>query len=312
MKKVTFGIVNCNRLFYFKSCLESLLDTTKDYENKEIIVVDNASVEQGTTEYLHDLETRGITVIRKIERNFANEFAIGLNTIVSKATGDYVCMLQGDAQFVLDCWLHDVINFYEKNLDVVGSFLLDAQRAITHSSHKIYRFPEDRSPVFSRNTFFANISRDPISPAADALYSRKVIEQIAPWHEKNINHEGGMDSENEMRYKVNKLISEEKIPRYVTALSSIPQAIAIYTDPRGTQGRVRGNRRYGKYWQAKDETRWKYYDYINAFDYDLTKPNSIEIVAKPIGFKKPLDEKGNWLKNPIRPETATQEDWVEL
>ena len=49
MKKVTFGIVNCNRLFYLKSCLESLIDTTQNYENKELIVIDNASVEPGTS-----------------------------------------------------------------------------------------------------------------------------------------------------------------------------------------------------------------------------------------------------------------------
>lgn len=312
MKKVTFGIVNCNRLFYFKSCLESLLDTTKSYENKEIIVVDNASVEAGTDEYLEEIQERGITVIKKNERNPANEFAIGLNTIVSKATGDYLCMLQGDMQFVLPGWLNDVVDFYDKNLDVVGSFMLDAQRAITHKSHEIHRFPDDRIPLFAKNSFFVDVSRDPISPAADALYSRKVIEQIMPWHEKNLNHEGGMDSENEMRYKVNKMIAENQIPRYVTALSAVPQSIAIYTDPRGTQGRVRGNRRYGSYWKAKDSTGWKYYDYINEFEYDLSNLNSIEVVTKPIGFEKFVDTNGNWLKNPIRPESANLEDWVEL
>jgi len=312
MKKVTFGIINCNRLFYLKSCLESLIDTTRDYDNKELIVVDNASVEPGTSEYLDELESRGVTVIKKLQRNPANEFAIGLNTIISKATGDYVCMLQGDMQFVLDDWLNDVVDFYDKNLDIVGSIMLDAQRQITHASHKIVQFPQDRHPTFCKNNFFADLSRDRISPASDAIFSRQVIEQIMPWHEKNVNHEGGMDSENEMRYKVNKMINEDKIPKYVTALSAIPQAIAIYTDVRGTQGRVRGNRRYGSYWPAKDSTGWKYYEYINVFDYDLSKPNSIEIVAKPIGFEKMLDSNGNWLKNPIRPESASAEDWVEL
>jgi len=231
MKKVTFGIVNCNRLFYLKSCFESLVDTTRDYDNKELFVIDNASVEPGTTEYLNELEIRGVNVIRKSERNPSNEFAIGLNTIISKATGDYVCMLQGDMQFVLDGWLNDVIQFYDKNVDIVGSFMLDAQRAMTHDSHRIFRFPDDRVPTFSRNTFFADATRDPVSPAADTLYSRQVIEQIAPWYERNLNHEGGMDSENEMRSKVNQMISSGKIPKYITALSSVPQSIAIYTDP---------------------------------------------------------------------------------
>lgn len=312
MKKVTFGIVNCNRLHYLKSCLESLLDTTRNYSNKEIIVIDNASVESGTTEYLQNLEDRGFTVVRKKARNYANEFAIGLNEIVSAATGDYICPLQGDMQFVLDGWLDDVISFYEKNLDIVGSVMLDAQRHITHTSHDIRQFPDDKQPESRKNVFFADLTRDRISPAADAIYSRKVIEQIAPWHEKNVNHEGSMDSENEMRYRIKRLMSEGKMPNYVTALSAVPQAIAIYTDSRGTQGRVRGNKRYGSYWPAKDTTGWKYYEYISEPDFHLSYPNSIEKVAKPIGFKKFVDSSGNWLKNPIRPETATPSDWVDL
>jgi glycosyltransferase involved in cell wall biosynthesis len=312
MKKVTFGVVGCNRLFYLKSCIESLLDTTQEYTNKELIIVDNASVEAGTKEYLSSLEERGFTVIRKLERNPPNEFAIGLNEIFRQSSGDYVCMLQGDMQFVLPNWLKDVIEFYEKNLDSVGSFMLDAQRRITINSHDIRQFNTDKCPSNSENYFFADLSRDPISPAADALYSRKVLESIFPWCEDNFNHEGSLDSENEMRYRVLGMMKEKKLPRYVTAFSSVPQSIAIYTDPRGTQGRVRGNKRYGQYWPAKDISGWKYYEYISEKEFDNTYPKSIEDIAKPIGFEKMLDNSGNWLKNPIRPETAKDEDWVEL
>ena len=55
--KVTFGMVNCNRLFYLKSCFESLIECTLDYPNKEIIIVDNASVEKGTKEYLNSIKS---------------------------------------------------------------------------------------------------------------------------------------------------------------------------------------------------------------------------------------------------------------
>ena len=55
LPKVSFGLVNCNRLFYLRSCLESLIHCTQDYPNKEIIVVDNASVESGTDEYLKQI-----------------------------------------------------------------------------------------------------------------------------------------------------------------------------------------------------------------------------------------------------------------
>jgi hypothetical protein len=115
-----------------------------------------------------------------------------------------------------------------------------------------------------------------------------------------------------MRFRIKELMSSGKMQKYMTAFSAVPQSIAIYTDPRGTQGRVRGNKRYGQYWEAKDETRWKYYEYVNVEDFDVNSPRSIEEVAKPIGFQKILDERGNWLKNPILPETAKNDDWIEL
>ena len=314
MKKVTFGIVNCNRLFYLKSCFESLMETTADYENKELIVVDNASVEEGTEEYLKSLELRGVNVIRKTSRDPSNEFAIGLNEIVEKSTGDYLCLLQGDMQFILKGWLREVVEFYELNYDVVGTFILDGQRRarISQNQHQILKFQENRMPKNCKNTFFADLSREPVSMAADAIYSRKVLKEMGPWHIKNLNHEGGMDSENEMRYKVRKMVAEGTMPRYVVAFTSVPQSIAIYTDPRGTQGRVRGNRRYGKYWEAKDSSKWKYYEYVSLEEFVTDKPHSIEDVARPIGFEKAVDKNGNWLKNPVRPETAAPEDWVEL
>jgi glycosyltransferase involved in cell wall biosynthesis len=295
-----------------KSCIESLLDTTKDYENKELIVVDNASIEAGTSEYLQSLQERGFNVIRRLERDPANEYAIGLNQITNHASGDYVCMLQGDMQFVVNNWLHEVVEFYDLNLDVVGSYMFDAQRRMTIASHDVKQFNPNRHPKSVKNRYFADLSRDPIAPAADAMYSRRVLEQIAPWSERNVNHEGSLDSENEMRFRIKELMSSGKMQKYMTAFSAVPQSIAIYTDPRGTQGRVRGNKRYGQYWEAKDETRWKYYEYVNVEDFDVNSPRSIEEVAKPIGFQKMLDERGNWLKNPIRPETAKNDDWIEL
>ena len=84
--KVTFGFVNCNRLHYLRSCVESLLICTEDYSNKEIIIVDNASKEEGTEEYLNDLRDRGFKVFVQEERDPSNEYAKALNIIAEKPT----------------------------------------------------------------------------------------------------------------------------------------------------------------------------------------------------------------------------------
>ena len=79
---VTFGIVNCSRLHYLKSCFKSLVHTTKSYSNIEIIVVDNASVEDGTEEFLSKIEKeKFVRVFRQESRDPSNEFAKGLNII---------------------------------------------------------------------------------------------------------------------------------------------------------------------------------------------------------------------------------------
>ena len=118
---VTFGFVNCNRLHYLKSCLESLLETTEDYENKQIIVVDNASVEPGTDEYLDDLRNRGFSVFKQEERDPSNEYAKALNIIAENAEGDYVAPIPADMQFVAKGkWLREYILFFEKYKNNVG------------------------------------------------------------------------------------------------------------------------------------------------------------------------------------------------
>jgi len=43
-----------------------------------------------------------------------------------------------------------------------------------------------------------------------------------------------------------------------------------------------------------------------------TKPECIENVAKGIGWSVPIDSGGSWMKNPIRPEDASEDDYIEL
>ena len=303
LPKVTFGIVNCNRLFYLKSCLESLLYCTKDYANKDIIIVDNASIEDGTEEYLEEQEKQGITVIRRKKRDPPNEFATGLNSIVRESTGDYICPLQGDMQFIIEGnWLKKYIQFYEKNIDTIGCIVFDAQRTVTNLSHKYSKLLGDED-----FKFVYDYKRNPIAGAADVMYSRQIIDMIYPWCENNIRHEGGSDSETEMLKRVRKILKDRNISLYC-AMPIFPISIAIYTDSRGTNARVRGYKRYGDYWPPKEGFKYykimKYEEIIDRIS-GRNIPIGIEEVALPIGWTAPIDARGNWKKNPIRPETAT-------
>ena len=311
LPKVSFGIVNCNRLFYLKSCLESLLLCTADYPNKEIIIVDNASVEDGTREYLEEKQKQGIKVIYQKFRDPSNEFACGLNAIVKESTGDYVVPLQGDVQFIMKGeWLHRYVKLYEKYPTLVGCLSLDAQRRITHTSHSF------SDPVMiDEFGFMADYNRPISSGAGDVMYSRHVLEKLGPWSESNVRHEVSEDSETKMLKRIEDVYKGNENPP-ATIMPIHPVAIGIYTDARGTNARVRKNMRYGDYWEAKSNNC--YYEIADGASLIEEKkclgtiPLAIEDVAKPIGWHAPLDEVGSWKKNPINPDEATSDQYVIL
>lgn len=308
---VTVGIVNCNRLFYLKSCLESFIECTSDYPNKEIIIVDNASIEEGTEDYLKEKEAQGIKVVRMPARDPSNEFARGLNTIVEASRGDYVLLLQGDMQFVVKGkWLHRYVELYQQNEDAIGCICLDAQRSVTHAAHK-FSEPVDVNGF----SFVADFDRPPSSGAADVLYSRKTLNYMGRWSEHNSEHEGSDDSETKMLKRVYE-VCQQKEMRWASVLPIFPVSVAIYTDSRGTNARVRGNSRYGDYWPPKKDFRYyeiyEYDDLLRDKKFLQKTPIEIEKVAKPIGWEAPIDSTGVWKKNPIRPDTADPSEFVIL
>jgi len=318
LPKITFGIVNCNRLFYLKSCLESLLASTSDYDNKEIIIIDNASVEEGTEEYLLEKEKNDIiTVVRQKERDPKNEFAIALNKICELATGDLVCPLQGDTQFIINGgWLHEYANIFNECRPYIGCIGLDAQRNTRIQNHMPFGlFTEEHlERPFS---FFIDLKRNPISGAGDVFYPREIIDKIYPWHVNNENHEGGQDSETAMLIKAREILSTGEMGARLFLTPQIPVSVAIYTDARGTNARVRGNKRYGDYWEGNSESLYynmiDFKDAVGIKDKNGGLPLSIEIIASSAtGRDLPIDPQGNWMKNPIRPEEASSSDYTIL
>ena len=305
--KVTFGFVNCNRLYYLKSCLESLLYCTEDYEDKEIIIVDNASIEKGTEEYLQEKEKQGFHIKRQKKRDPSNEFAKALNCIAENALGDFICPLQGDVQFVVKGrWLQDLVDYYMDNIEDIGSVVLDAQRR-----QRIYI-----SHLKQDEIVFRDSTRYPVLGAADVFYSRQIVEKVYPWKVSNESHEGGKDSETAMLEKVQKMMRDGKMSRNITSvLLKIPVSAAILTDARGTNARVRGNKRYGDYWPPKKDFRyykiWEYEQIKKRFEY-LQRPIAFEELILPIRWQLPLDNFGELKKNPIRPETATEKDYENI
>ena len=307
--RVTFGIVNCNRLHYLRACLESLEISTMSYSDKEIIVIDNASIEPGTDEYLKSLEKRGILVVRNKERDPSNEFAKGLNTIVKMSTGEVICPLSGDLQFAIkDGWLSEFVEVFKRRNDV-GSIMLDIQRNKTNKSQM-------RTDLLNTKVgfFYKNLSRPPIATSGNSLFLKTTLVTLGPWSEDNKNHEGTDDSETKMLKNVQAYCKNTGTSWYQYQ-PVISPAIMITNDPRGTNARIRGEKRYGKYIPGVGSPPLYYemysLDEINKKHNGLkrTIPIGFEDLAVGIGWSLYLDEKGDLKKNPIRVEECTDEDW---
>ena len=293
--KVSFGIINYNRLFYLKSCAESLMASVEDYKNVEFICIDDNSKEPGTQEYLNSLSDRGWKVINqqdyredsknKIDdiKDVIDAFSDALNIFNNEATGELIVPLQGDTQFVRKGWLQDYVDFFEERNDVF-SIMLDAQRRVRLQGREYEKAKANES------TFAVQNGRI-IGGAGDCVMRKEYVDKIGGWHTGQPQNAEDIFT----AMATNVFYGQKK-----AWMPWVPVSAAIYTDPRGTNGRVRGNKRFGLYWEAlKDDL---YYQWVDESKLDISdnRPCSIEEVTSANGdWDLPIDDNGNWKKNPI-------------
>ena len=92
----------------------------------------------------------------------------------------------------------------------------------------------------------------------------------------------------------------------------VPVAADIITDPIGTKARIRGNRRYGRYFAPPaGNLYYKVWDNADVERFvDLRPAVAFEDIVQPLGFPLPYDRDGNLLKNPhIREDDEFE--WID-
>ncbi|MBS1599526.1 MAG: glycosyltransferase family 2 protein [Bacteroidetes bacterium] len=110
LPKVAVVIINYNGRKYLELFLPSVLNST--YENKEVIVADNASTDDSLI-FLKD-NYPDVTVIT-LSRNFG--FATGYNEALKLVTSDYYVLLNSDVE-VERGWIEPVIELMENNKQI--------------------------------------------------------------------------------------------------------------------------------------------------------------------------------------------------
>jgi len=310
---VTIAVLSWNRLHYLRATLESARRCIR-YPNVEWIVSDNNSCEPGLREYIESLDW----VQHKWFRTQSH--ADAMNEIVDRATGKYLILWPEDVQFIVEGeWLEDLVEIAETHPNL-GSINLDALRRSTlqavfrpslrrlmprlvddfvrYRGHvrRARRIVSTRGlPVRTTGCMWPGICGSGIPSLTPIGLWRK----LGPWVTRkhgNTLKDSSMGAEEHMY----NLFAGAGLPLQL-ALSVLPVAADIITDPTGCKAKVRGRYRYGVYMPSQSPEglfyRIRQQNEFTVESQDL--PFSFSDMVEPLGFRIPLDEQGDRLKSAI-------------
>ncbi len=312
LPSLTIGIISCNRLHFLRALIESLRLSLGGVQ-AQWVVVDNASVEEGLQDYLRGLDFIDELVLQP-ERKPTTEFVTAQNILVERATGEYLLALTDDIQFIrTDAWLPETLKISAAHPQI-GSIVLDGQRR-----KRLERiFPGGwRGLVKPTRTFklagqatrlfsLAGHSHGITPSAANGITRLSVWKQLGPFAATRTGFStqdtsGGAETLMLENYDRSGL----KLER---CLLDIPAGLTLFTNPHGTQARIRGNKRYGGYQPPSAEFYFKMLTEAEIGGWRGRKrPVSFEEAARPQGFALPLDAEGNLVKHSI---VETEFEWV--
>lgn len=128
---VSIIIPTRDHLDFLKVAVSSILEKT-DYENFEIIIVDNGSSERRTLEWLGAIEARDNRVrVRRDERPF-NYSALN-NAAVAASRGEFIALLNNDVEVMSPQWLTEMLSLAQRrNTGCVGAKLFYPDGRIQH------------------------------------------------------------------------------------------------------------------------------------------------------------------------------------
>ncbi len=129
--KISIVIPNKDHLDDLKRCITSILEKSS-YDNYEIIIVENNSVSDEIFRYYDELRKNFRIQIVTYEGEF-NYSRIN-NLGVSKASGEYVILLNNDTQVITLDWMEELLMYAQrKDVGAVGAKLYYEDRTIQHA-----------------------------------------------------------------------------------------------------------------------------------------------------------------------------------
>ncbi len=129
--KISIVIANKDHKEDLKRCITSIFEKST-YENIEIIVVENNSVEKETFDYYEELKENNKIKVVIFEGTF-NYSAVN-NLGVANADGEYILLLNNDTQVITVNWLEELLMYAQRDdVGAVGAKLYYANKTIQHA-----------------------------------------------------------------------------------------------------------------------------------------------------------------------------------
>ena len=112
-------------------CIESLLNKT-DYQNYEIIIIDNGSREPQTKQYLSEVEKNSRVKVVAIDVDF--NYSKLNNEAVKIASGRHLLLLNDDTQVIDRDWMREMVSFSQLPfVGAVGAKLIYPDARVQHA-----------------------------------------------------------------------------------------------------------------------------------------------------------------------------------
>ena len=130
LPKVSIVIPTRNQVELLKTCISSI-ENLSDYQNYEIIIVDNQSNEPKTLTYLEKIEKEEQYKIIHDDESF--NYARLMNDAVKSCTSELICFLNNDIEIISKNWLSEMVSvILQKDIGIVGAKLLYSDDSIQH------------------------------------------------------------------------------------------------------------------------------------------------------------------------------------
>jgi glycosyltransferase involved in cell wall biosynthesis len=128
---VSIIIPTRNGLDLIRQCISSILEKT-DYDNYEIIVIDNNSDDLAALNYFNEIQSHSNIRVIKDDRPF--NYSELNNSAVDQARGDYVVLLNNDIEVMSRNWLAEMLSYgIQPGVGAVGARLWYPNNTAQHA-----------------------------------------------------------------------------------------------------------------------------------------------------------------------------------